>query len=266
MTTPLEVLGETDIQTEWFAGSAPNTGTPADYAAATGGRAEADLAIWRRSVRQRFPPGTHYKRVAAQLGSVPAAGDSPVGEADRLREIGRTREIERYPGETDAQYCERLANAMPAHRARGTPSAIISQLEAFGYTEVEVLEEYNGDLSPGASEYGWRFVVIVRLRDSSLGWPGWIVGSGVVGTVTVGLGTGTAIQIATTKRIIIKWKQVFALPMRLLIIFGDPPIVGSMVVGGMTLGEGTVIEEPMADVRSVGYAIVGDWPLSGFNI
>lgn len=256
--TPLEALALTDVETPVFSGE------PSEYCVAFGGRGEADLAIWRSSVRQRFPPGSHYKAVATVLGSKPAAADSPVGQTERLRLIGRTRDIERYEGETDEQYCERLAGAFPAWIQAGTPNAIAEQLVAFGFSSVDVLEEYEGDLSPGASEYGWRFAIRCR-GPEGVGWPGCIVGQAQVGTDTVGLGKGSAAQVSAVKRIGVKWKQVFALPMRVFFVWGDPPLVGDAEVGGAVLGEGTVIEEPMADVRSVGYAVVGQTPLVGFN-
>lgn len=258
--TPLEALALTDIETPWF------TGEPANYCAAFGGRAEADLAIWRKSVRQRFPPGTRYRGVASVLGSRPAATDLPGGQGERLRQIGRTRQIERYEGETDEQYCERLASAHPTWQRAGTPNAIIQQLQDYGFVDVVVFEEYAGgfyDLSP---PYGWRFVVAIGPDFGSVGWLGCLVGTAVVGTSTVGLGNGTVQQISAIKRLVVKWKQAFSFPLRVVLVFGDAPVVGLAIVGGAVVGGGTTTELPMGDARTVGHAIVGEALLTGFNL
>lgn len=257
---PLEKLGQTDIDTPAFGGQ------PSDYCGAAGAQADTHEATWRQSVRARFPPSTHYREHAKNLGSLPASQDTPIGEPDRLRLIGRTREIERYPGETDTQYCERLANAFTAWRAAGTPSAIVSQLRAFGFVDVLVFEEYAGGFYTISPDYGWRFVVVIGPDFGSVGWLGCLVGTAVVGTSTVGLGNGTALQLGAIKQLIVKWKQVFAFPLRFVLVFGDPPIVGLAIVGGAVIGGGTTSDILMGDVRAVGTAIVGETPLWGLNL
>lgn len=242
-------------------------GQPAAYLAAFGSEADSEMALRRETTRLRFPPSNHYRTHAGNIGSEAAALDSPIGQSERLRLIGRTRNLERYPGETDAQYCERLAIAFPTHQAAGTPSAIIAQLRALGFIDVVVFEEYAGGFyAEPTDEYGWRFVVVIGPSFGSVAWPGALVGVAVVGTDTVGLGTGTALQLSALKRLIIQWKQAFAIPLRFVLVFGPAPIVGLAIVGGAIVGGGQTTEVLMVDPRTVGVAIVGEAPLWGFNL
>lgn len=258
---PLESFASIDVD------AAIMQGQPAAYLAAFGSEADSELALRRETVRHRFPPSTHYRTHAGNIGSVPASLDSPEGQSERLRLIGRTRALDRYPGETDAQYCERLAIAFPTHIKAGTPDAIVDQLRAFGFVDAVVFQEYEGGFyAEPTDEYGWRFVVVVGPNFGSIGWLGALVGTAVVGTDTVGLGTGTTLQLAAIKRLIVQWKQAFAIPLRFVIVFGPAPIVGLAIVGGAIVGGGQTTEVPMVDPRTVGHAVVGEAPLWGFNL
>lgn len=258
---PLETFAAIDVDV------AIVQGQPAAYLAAFGSEADSEMALRRETTRLRFPPSNHYKTHAGDIGSEAAALDSPIGQSERLRLIGRTRNLDRYPGETDTQYCERLAIAFPTHQAAGTPSAIIAQLRALGFIDVFVFEEYAGGFyAEPTDEYGWRFAVVIGPNFGSVGWPGAIVGTAVVGSSTVGLGTGTALQIAALKRLIIQWKQAFAVPLRIILRFGDASIVGLAVVGSAMVGVGAVTEVVMTDHRVVGTAVVGEAPLWGFDL
>ena len=258
---PLESLAESDIDARIMVGQ------PQGYLGAFGSEADSELALRRETVRARFPPSAHYRMHARNVGSLPASQDSPEGQATRLRLIGQTRNLPRYPSETDAAYCERLAIAFPTHIKAGTPNAIIDQLRAFGFVDVVVFEEYAGGFyAEPTDDYGWRFVVVLGPNFGSVGWLGALVGTAVVGVDTVGLGNGTALQLAAVKRLIIQWKQAFAIPLRFVLVFGDPPIVGLAIVGGAVVGGGQTTEVQMVDPRTVGAAIVGEAPLWGFNL
>lgn len=258
---PLESLAESDIDARVMVGQ------PQGYLGAFGSEADSELVLRRETVRARFPPSTHYRTHARDIGSLPASQDSPDGQSTRLRLIGRTREMDRYPSETDAQYCERLSKAFPSHIKRGTPNAIIEQLRAFGFVDVVVFEEYAGGFyAEPTDDYGWRFVVVLGPNFGTVGWLGALVGTAVVGVDTVGLGNGTALQLAAIKRLIIQWKQAFAIPLRFVIVFGNAPIVGLAIVGSAVVGAGQTTEVQMVDPRTVGTAIVGEAPLWGFNL
>lgn len=259
MTTPgpLESLGQTDVETPPFAGE------PSDYCSQFGAAGDTDLALWRKGLRQRFPPGVHYRAVANRIGARIAGQDTPVGEALRLQRIGETRDIERYAGETDAGYCERLAGAFPTWSKAGTPNAIIEQLNAFGLPDVLVFEEYAYGIT-SASEYGWRFVVVVGPSFGSLGWTAPTLGSCTLGEDTLGI-TGLApLQLDAIKRIILKWKQVFSFPLRVLFIFDSTPL-GIAQLGSTILGQGSIARLSMGEVRELGKMRLGARMGRGFN-
>jgi hypothetical protein len=258
---PLESFAMSDIDARIMLGQ------PTAYLGAFGAEADDELALRRETTRHRFPPSTHYRTYAGTIGCIPASEDSPLGQSERLRLIGRTRGLDRYPGETDTSYCERLAIAFPTHLKAGTPNAIIDQLHAFGFVDALVFEEYAGGFyAEPTDEYGWRFVVVVGPDHGALWWPGAIVGTAIVGTTVVGLGVGTTLQLAAIKRLIVQWKQAFALPLRFVIVFGAAPIVGLAIVDGAIVGGGQTTEVLMADPRTVGCAIVGEAPLWGLNL
>jgi hypothetical protein len=259
MTTlgPLEGLGEQDIESPPFAGE------PAAYCAAAGAQGDSDMALWRQGVRQRFPPGTHYRTVATRLGARIAANDTPNGEALRLQRIGETRDIERYAGESDAGYCERLAAAFPTWTAAGTPDAIIRQLNAFGLPDVAIYEEYAYGIT-SASEYGWRFVVLLGPSFGSLGWTAPVLGTCTLGEDQLGVTGITSLQRDAIKRIVLKWKQVFSFPLRILFLFDAIPLGGGQL-GSIILGQGSIARVSMGEVRELGKAKLGARMGRGFN-
>lgn len=258
---PIEALAVDDIDARLMLGQ------PQGYLGAFGSEADDELVFRRETTRARFPPSEHYRSHAKLIGSVPASQDSPEGQATRLRLIGRTRNLDRYPGETDESYCERLAIAFPTHIKSGTPNAIIDQLRAFGFIDVVVFQEYEGGFyAEPTDDYGWRFVVVIGPNFGSIGWLGARVGTAIVGTDVVGLGNGTKLQLAAIKRLIIQWKQAFAVPLRFIIRFENAPIVGLAVVGEAVVGAGATTEVVMTDHRVVGTAVVGEAPLWGFDL
>ena len=98
-----------------------------------------------------------FAEAAAQAIRVRFFSEAP---ADALPYIGKERDLERAPGETTAQYRERLRLAFDAYAYAGTEKAIKDQLAVFGYTNVTVYE--SEDWYPGAAEW-WRFWVVIDL-------------------------------------------------------------------------------------------------------
>lgn len=96
-----------------------------------------------------------FAEAAAQAVRVRFFSEAP---ADALPYIGKERDLERAPGETTAQYRERLRLAFDAYAYAGTEKAIKDQLAVFGYTAVTVYEAE--DWYPGSAEW-WRFWVII---------------------------------------------------------------------------------------------------------
>jgi hypothetical protein len=255
---PLEGLGENDVETPVFSGE------PSTYCGTFGAQGDADMAIWRKGERQRFPPGVHYRAVARKLQANIAAADSPDGEATRLRLIGETRSIERYPGETDAGYCERLAAAFPTWQSAGTPNAIIRQLNAFGLPDVLVFEEYEYYITT-ADSYGWKFVVVIGPDYGALGWVPLLLGSWTLGEDSLGITNLQPLQVDALKRIVLKWKQVFSYPLRIVFLFDDATPLGLAVLGQMVLGGGSLAVASMGEVHELGKMRLGDPMGLGFN-
>lgn len=256
---PLETLASVDIDARIMVGQ------PTAYLEAIGSEADSELALRRETTRARFPPSTHYRTHAARIGSVPASQDSPNGQSERLRLIGRTRDMQRYPGETDAQYCERLAKAFPSHIKRGTPNAIIEQLNATGLPEIRIFEEYEYGIT-GASDYGYRFVVVVGPNYGSLGWKANKLGSWVLGQDMLGISGTTQQQILNVGRIALQWRQAFSFPLSVVFLFDDAVPLGSWVLGQTVLGQGSSATLYMGELRGLGFAKLGEQNQIGFGI
>jgi hypothetical protein len=254
---PLEGLGLQDVETPAMAGE------PSTYCGAFGSQGDTDMATWRAGERLRFPPGVHYREVATRIGATVAAADSPDGEATRLRLIGDTRSIERYPGESDAGYCERLASAFPTWRKACTPNAIIEQLNGFGLPDVLIFEEYEYYITT-ADTYGNKFVVLCGPSYGALGWTQCTLGTCVLGVDTLGI-TGTSpLQLEAVKRIILKWKHAFSYPLRVLFLFDAVPL-GLAELGTVILGQGGIANLSMGEVHELGFMYLGDPMGLGFN-
>lgn len=259
MPGPLESFAERDIDARIMVGQ------PQGYLGAFGSEADSELALRRETVRARFAPSAHYRTRARNIGSLPASQDSPNGQAERLRLIGRTRAMDRYPGETDAQYCERLALAFPSHQKRGTPNAIIEQLNAFGLPEVRVFEEYEHGIT-GASDYAWRFITVIGPNYGTLGWKANKLGSWVLGQDMLGISGATQQQLLTVGRITLDWRQAFSFPLSVVFLFDDAVPLGLWVMGETILGQGGSATLYMGELRGLGFAKLGAQKQIGFGI
>ena len=256
---PLERFAADDIDARIIQGQ------PAAYLAAFGSEADGEIALRRETTRARFPPSLHYRTHAGNIGSVPASLDSPEGQSERLRLIGRTRGLDRYPGETDASYCERLAIAFPTHKKAGTPNAIIDQLNAFGLPQVRIFEEYEYGIT-GASDYGWRFITVVGPNYGALGWKANKLGTWVLGQDMLGISGATQQQILTVGRICLQWKQAFSFPLSVVFLFDDAVPLGLWVLGQTILGQGGSATLYMGELRGLGFAKLGQQNQIGFGI
>lgn len=259
-TRPLEILARGDIESDVFAGE------PSLYCEALAEADEDELALLRESVRIRFIPSAKYRNVARELNpSSPPVTDTAVGDPERLRQIGVTRQIERYPGETDQQYSDRLAGAFPAWRRAGTASAIESQLAAFGIVDIQTWEEWQFFLTL-SNEYGNRFEMVLGPNYGSLGWTGCKLGEVVLGAATLGIGNADPLQVQAIPRIILKWKHAWSFPLRVLFLFGDAEPLGMAELGSTLLGVGGVAVVEMGSARTLGSAILGTHKGVGFNL
>lgn len=262
MNGPLELHGEQVLDAlPWF------TGEPSQYCAAIGSICDDEERRWIASARMRFVPSKRYRAIAGRIGSVPASQDDASADDERLRLLGNTRNIRRYPGESGEQYQERIALAIPTWQRATTAQALIDQLAAYGLPGAVVLEECDYPV-PG-SDYGWRFLVVVPAPNHPpLNWFGCVLGEAILGEWTLGLGKyGTRLQLEGAKRIVNDWRNAFAYPLRLIVTFGNVT-VNSLELGDYApFGVGdAVLEEGLGDWRVLGIAVLGEAPLAGIEI
>lgn len=173
--------------------------------------------------------------------------------ADALYLVGRDRDLERYPGETDAAYRARLEAAFDAHEWAGTAKGIEDQLTAAltamgaAAPVVTVLEQWQGAYA-GAD---WYSLISVVIQEGP--WVRVVLGNGgspddfVLGTSVLGGTSVTPEDIALMKRVTRKWKDCGAYPARIKASSGID------VLGlGFTLGTSLLRAAP--DKDQAGYA------------
>jgi hypothetical protein len=140
----------------------------------------------------------------------------PTAPPDALAWTGIERSIERFPGETNESYRDRLIAAWTAWEQAGNEAALLAQLDGLGLTDIEIVSYrtpgWDWDSAAGltwaegvgAADNWSRFWVIIK------GHP-W-VGEGTFGDGAI-YGDGGSIgsnatleQIGAMKRAIKKWK------------------------------------------------------------
>lgn len=172
---------------------------------------------------------------------------------DALDAVGRMLKIERYPGETNASYRGRLVAAWPTWETAGSDEGIEEQIKAFGIPDARVYADFEGQFGPGP-QGSWytRFWVVLGPDFSSTGIGPMLLGSWTLGTGTLG-STAAKAQIRALKRLILKWKSSHGLPVRIILLFGDGPVLGvgfgstkPLKLGQFTLGGASKISWPMA--------------------
>lgn len=136
---------------------------------------------------------------------------SPV---DALPYLGEDRQIDRYPGDSDDTYRNRLIGAWDAWAVAGNEEAIVSQLESYGLTNIEIHSARNGwdwdSAAPGDWSHGvggaanWsRFWVVIK------GHP-WLASNALDAGTALGL-TATLEEVAAVRAIVEKWRAAEAI-------------------------------------------------------
>ena len=153
----------------------------------------------------------------------------------RLRKLGETFALERYPGESGAQFVSRLQRAFPAHELAGTARAIVEQLRAFsGGADVRVIEDWEWHGAEG--EWYSRFWVVLGPDLGRLPWQPLRLGTAVLGAQTLG-STATRDEIVSVVRIVKKWRDVGALLVGVIVAWPNAPTLG-LGLGPFVLGGG----------------------------
>lgn len=167
--------------------------------------------------------------------------------------IGDDRQIERYFGETDAQYGARLRTAWDLYTKAGTETSITDDLEGRGFGDLTVREYIDwADLgggeheSPGTNldvngDPWWsRFWLYIGEYGGADIPSGGLMGAAVMGTGVMGVALNTAL-ISGVVRTLLQWKPAHALAVEigwLLDGTTTASIMGIAIMGTSTLGPG----------------------------
>ncbi len=163
---------------------------------------------------------------------------------DALVVVGEAYGLERYEAYTDATYRAALTIAWPTRKKQGSAVAVEDQIRAFGIPDVRCFAAYEGNFGPDPlADYAevWPFL---GPDYGSTGIGELLLGSFVLGSgVTLG-STATRAQIITIKRIVLKWKAAHGYPVKIILLFGEGPILGvgvteeppPLTLGSFTLG------------------------------
>lgn len=253
------------IQAEWMAGARG----PANFVSALVGVFDADEEDVYRSLVMRYPYGPAMLLTCARIGArtFPAAADD-----ERLRKIGVNYQLPRFPTESGTSYEKRLGLAWTFHAEGGTSIAVRKALEAYGFAEINILEECYYNILPVGASYHWAWTVVLGPTYGDAFVAGMVIGSWVLGNELsghLGVGNLSAAQIDDIIRIMLTARQSHDCPMRLIFRFGDVPLLGLITLGSFVLGgspgSGVAIREIQAR-HCLGSWYLGTSTFKGFGV
>lgn len=251
------------LRVEWAQG---DRGPGAFVSALAGGFDEGERALYVSSML-RHPYGPFMLAATARLGATnfPAADDP-----ERLRRIGSNYQLQRFPTESGASYEQRLGLAWDLHEEGGTAIAIRKAFEAYGFTELYILEECYYNVT-GSDEYQWAWTLVFGPDFGTVNISGMYLGAFTLGdeaTGYLGLGSFSSEQIDDLVRIALEHRQVHDMPVRFLFRFGDAPLLGLITLGSFYLGgtSGGVAIRDIQSRRMLGSWYLGTSTLQGFGL
>jgi hypothetical protein len=232
-----------------------------------------DNGAWANYVswRLRFPEGPY---MTAALDKLNAARFPASGDAERLYRIGNTFQLKQYEFESAANFELRCGLAWDLHEDGGTSIAVRKGLEAYGFPQIEILEEHiepdHYVLTSIAADFQWAFTIVLGPNYGDLPIEGMILGEWILGSPNSYLGTGTfsSERIDDVVRVILEWRQVHDCPLRIVFRFGDAPILGLMTLPftlGGDAGSGAAYREILGE-RMLGQFILGHTTTLGFGV
>lgn len=133
----------------------------------------------------------------------------PQQAQDSLRQVGQDRGLNRFRGETNANWLARVRNAWADYGQGGTPQQVIQVLNQWGkagwpatwvpLTLSALVESTNPTVT--------TFTVTIPFGNISPPWPPWIVGGPyTVGQIGLFVGVALSTDIPTLLYIVRKWK------------------------------------------------------------
>jgi hypothetical protein len=229
-----------------------------------------DNGAWANYVswRLRFPEGPYLSIVLDRYSAsrYPAAND-----AERLYHIGNTFQLKQYEFELSSNFELRCGTAFDLHGWGGTSIGVRKGLEAYGFPQIEILEEgIEPDyyvLTSSAADFQWAFTVVLGPNYGDLPITGMILGVWILGSPNSYLGTGdfSSERIDDVVRVILEWRQVHDSPLRIVFRFGDAPILG-LIQLPFTLGSGGAAYREIIGKRMLGQWILGQETFLGFGV
>jgi hypothetical protein len=137
---------------------------------------------------------------------------APTFPVESLSPKGNERQIERYPGDTDEIYKERVAGAWVAWSQAGTVPGMLSQLTAAGFdAEIKECRDWDWD---GDTANRSRFWVILH----NTGWTPRLWGDGHVWGVGVWGVDAPIEEVNLLVRIVMKWKPGHMVPIIIVVL------------------------------------------------
>ncbi len=162
---------------------------------------------------------------------------------DALVVVGEAYGLERYEAHTDVTYRAALKLAWPTRKKQGSAEAVEDQIRAFGIPDVRVYAAYEGNFGPDPLADYAEFWPFLGPNFGSTGIAELLLGGFVLGGDTTLGSTATRAQIVSIKRIVRKWKAAHGYPVKIVLLFGEGPILGIGIAGGatpLTLGSFTL--------------------------
>jgi hypothetical protein len=241
---------------------------PASFVSAMAGA--FDNGAWANYVswRLRFPEGPYLTTILDRLNATrfPASND-----AERLYRIGNTFQLKQYEFESNENFELRCGTAWDLHGWGGTLLGVRKGLEAYGFPQIEILEEHIEPdyyvLTSTYADYQHALTIVVGPNYGDLPIEGMVLGTWILGSPNSYLGTGTfsSERIDDVVRVILEWRQVHDAPLRLIFRFGNAAILG-LIQLPFELGGGGAAYREILGKRMLGSWILGQESFRGFGV
>jgi len=195
-----------------------------------------DNGAWANYVswRLRFPEGPYFNVILNRYNAsrFPAENDP-----DRLYRIGNTFQLKQYEFESASNFELRCGTAWDLHGWGGTSIGVRKGLEAYGFPQIEILEECDYPLLSDGSDYGWAELMVVGPNYGELPIDGCILDEVILDGPNAYLGTGTFSKerIDDVVRVVLEWRQVHDMPLAIAFRFGTPALLDMVTLDNVTL-------------------------------
>lgn len=172
---------------------------------------------------------------------------------DALDPIGDNFNIERVPGELDADYETRLNDAWTLWEEAATLEFAENAFTPFGIDASDILLRTRNEWTFAANRWS-QFWVVLTDDAGSLPWAEDIWGPGVWGDEGTWGTDATFEEITGIVKLVCKWKSAHELPVETILLYGDGAVWGVGTWGVPRVwGTDQVVRWPMARLWGEGY-------------